>query len=146
MPGKKKIFYGWWMTLSASILYVFTGGTFFYGFTLFFNPIRTAFGWTAAVTSIAYVIQRLESGIAGPIVGLLVDKTGPRKLMLAGWCVVGLGFILMSQINSLWVFYLAFLIIGTGFSFGSFVTVSTAISNWFVRKRSRAITLVYIGF
>jgi MFS family permease len=60
--------------------------------------------------------------------------------------VVGIGFLLMSRINSLWLFYLAFLVIGTGFSFGSFVTINTAISNWFFRKRSRAITIAYLGF
>jgi len=146
MLKTRKLFYGWWMAIAASILYVFAGGTFFYGFTVFFNPIRSAFGWTAAVTSIAFVIQRLESGVAGPIVGFVVDRVGPRKLMLAGWGVVGLGFLLMSQINSLWAFYVSFLIIGTGFSFGSFVTINTAIANWFIKKRSRAITLVYLGF
>jgi len=134
------------MAIAASILYVFAGGTYFYGFTVFFNPIRTAFNWGAAITSVAFVIQRLESGIAGPIVGFIVDRVGPRKLMLAGWAVVGIGFLLMSHIGSLWAFYVTFLIIGTGFSFGSFVTINTAIANWFVRKRSRAITVVYVGF
>ena len=132
--------------LTAAIVSFFAGGTFFYGFTIFFNPIRYTFGWTAAVTSVAFVFQRLETGTLGLIAGILVDRLGPRKLMLAGWGLVGLGFILMSRINSLWEFYATFLIIAAGLSFGSFIVTNTAVANWFIKKRSRAITLMYVGF
>ena len=146
MPKRKKIFYGWWIVLVSAIMGVFTGGTFFYGFTVFFNPIRNTFGWTAAVTSIAFMFQRFETGVAGPVVGFLVDRVGPRKLMLSGWGIAGLGFLLMSRIDSLWAFYGSFLIIGIGLSFSSFVTINTAIANWFTKKRSRAITLASVGY
>ena len=146
MPRERKIFYGWWIALSSAVLNIFAGGTFFYGFTVFFNPIRDTFGWTAATTSVAFVFQRLEGGVLGPIVGFLVDKVGPRKLMLPGWIIVGLGFLLMSRINSLWAFYSSFLVIATGFSFGTFVVINTVIANWFTRRISRAMTLMYVGF
>jgi len=146
MPKKRKIFYGWWIVLAAAALNIFAGGTFFYGFTVFFNPIRDTFHWSAAVTSVAFVFQRLEAGILGPIAGLLVDRIGPRKLMLGGWAVVGLGFLLMSRINSLWAFYGAFVLIATGLSFGSFVVLNTVVVLWFDRKRSRAMTFIYLGF
>jgi len=146
MPIKRKIFYGWWIVLASAILNVFAGGTFFYGFTAFFNPIRQTFGWTAAVTSIAFVFQRLEMGALGPLAGFLVDRVGPRKLALCGWSVVGLGFLLMSRIDSLWAFYGSFLVIAMGFSFGSFVVLNTAVAHWFIKKRSRALTLIYVGF
>ncbi len=146
MPKKRKIFYGWWIVLASTTMNFFIGGTFFYGFTTFFNPIRDTFRWTAAVTSIAFVFQRLEAGILGPIAGFLVDRVGPRKLMLAGWSVVGLGFLWMSRIDSLWAFYGTFLLIAFGLSFGSFIVANTAVAHWFTRKRSRAMTLMYVGF
>ena len=126
MPRKRKIFYGWWMVAAAVIMHFFGGGTFYYGFTVFFNPIRNTFGWTAAITSVAFSLQRLESGILGPVAGFLADKVGPRKMMLCGWSIAGLGFLLMSRINSLWAFYGAFMAIAMGFSFGSFVVMNTA--------------------
>jgi len=146
MPRRRKIFYGWWIVLATAILNFFAGGTFYYGFTVFFNPIRNAFGWTAAVTSIAFVLQRLESGVLGPIAGFLVDRVGPRKLMLCGWSVIGLGFLLMSRINSLWTFYSSFLVMAIGFSFSSSIVTNAAVANWFIRKRSRALTFMYVGF
>jgi len=146
MPKRKKIFYGWWIVLAGAVLNFFTGGTFYYGFSVFFNPIRNTFGWNATATSIAFIFQRFESGVAGPIVGFLVDRVGPRKLMLSGWGIVGLGFLLMSRIDSLWAFYGSFLIIATGFSLGTFMCIYTSIANWFIKKRSRAITLAAAGY
>jgi len=146
MPRRGKIFYGWWIALVCAVLNFVSGGTFVYAFTAFFNPIRQTFGWSAAITSIAFTLRGLETGLLDPFVGYLVDKVGPRKLIFFGWIVAGLGFLLMSRINSLWTFYGSFLVIATGFSFGSFVTVNAAIANWFIKKRSRAMTLMYVGF
>ena len=145
MIKKKRIFYGWWLVLATATLNFFAGGTFHYGFTNFFNPIRNTFGWSAAVTSVAASLRGLETGGLDPVVGFLVDRVGPRKLMLFGWSVIGLGFLLMSRIDSLWAFYGSFFLIATGMSFGFFLVMNTAIAHWFTRKRSRAITLIYIG-
>jgi MFS family permease len=146
MPEKrKKIFYGWWIVVAAAFNHFFGGGTFYYGFTVFFNPIKNAFGWTSASTSLAFTFQKLEQGVLGPLAGYLVDRVGPRKLMFFGWIITGLGFIVMSRINSLWVFYSAFLIIATGQSFASGLMSNTAIANWFRKKRSRALSFSFIG-
>jgi len=144
--GRKGIFYGWWVVLAAAVLNFFAGGVFFYGFSVFFNPIRDTFGWSAAVTSVAFAFRGLEQGGLGPVAGFLVDRVGPRKLMLSGWALVGLGYLLMTRINSLGPFYATFLVIATGMSFGTFVVSNTAVANWFHRKRSRAMTIVYAGY
>jgi len=146
MPRKRKVFYGWWIVTAAAILNIFAGGTFVYGFTVFFNPIRNTFGWSAAVTSIAFTLQRFEAGLLEVVAGFLVDKIGPRKLMLCGWSVVGLGYLLMSRVDSLWAFYGSFLLIATGMSFAVFIVIFATIANWFEKKRSRAMTLVVTGF
>jgi len=146
MPKRRKIFYGWWIVLASAILNFFVGGTFIYGLTFFFNPIRRTFGWTAAVTSWAFTLRGLETGLLDPVVGFLVDKVGPRRLMLPGWIIAGLGFLLMSRVTSIWTFYGSFLIIALGFSFGTFIVLNTVVANWFSKKRSRAMTLIYMGF
>ncbi len=145
MIRNKKLFYGWWIVSSGAILNFVTGGTFHYGFTTFFNPIRETFGWNAATTSVAVSLRSVETGGLDPLIGFLVDKVGPRRLMLFGWSIIGLGFVLMSRINSLWTFYAAFIVITTGISLGSSVVMNTTITHWFRRKRSRAMTIVFIG-
>ena len=118
---KKRIFYGWWIVL-ASIVSSFYGiGIFNHGFTAFFNPIVKEFGWSRAVTSVAFALQRAESGLSAPIVGWLIDKYGPRKTMLLGAFLAGAGLIFLSRIETLWTFYFAFLIISIGISLSTFL-------------------------
>jgi MFS family permease len=126
-------------------LHFLAGGSFYYGFSVFFNPIKDTFQWTSTQTSLAFTLRGLETGVLGPIAGFLVDKVGPRKLMVVGWSIIGLGFLAMSRINSLPTFYNTFLIIAIGMSFGSGVVMNTAIANWFTKKRSRAMAISYIG-
>ncbi len=138
------IFYGWWIVIAAAILQFFSGAIF-YGFSVFFNPIRETFSWTATAMSIAFTLRGLETGALGPVAGFLVDKVGLKKLMLSGWGIIGLGFLLMSRINSLWAFYGTFMVVALGVSFGTNVVMNAGISKWFTKKRSRALSIVYIG-
>jgi sugar phosphate permease len=142
---KKGLFYGWWIVISGIFLHFFSGGSFYYGFSVFFNPIRDAFNWSAANTSVAFTLRGLETGVFSPLVGVLADKISPRKLMLAGWTVIGLGFVLLSRINSIWAFYGSFMLIALGMSFGTGLVMNTTIANWFSKKRSRALSLLLVG-
>ncbi len=141
----RKIFYGWWIVLAGFATGYFSSGAFFFGFSAFFNPIVVQFGWSHAVTSIAFSIQRTETGVIGPFVGTLVDRFGPRYVMVTGGFLMGLGFILLSRINSLWQFYGAFALMALGMSFGTFLVTTTSVSNWFQAKRGRALAVLSAG-
>lgn len=123
----------------------YTSGVFFYGFSAFFDAILKDFGWSKGAASGAFAFQRMEQGIFGPIVGYITDRWGPRRALLFGAFLMGLGFILMSQINSLWQFYAAFGVLALGLGFGSFLTVMTAINSWFIRRRGTAMAVVSYG-
>jgi len=143
---KGRVFYGWWIVAACATLNFYIGGAFFYGFGAFFDPIRTAFGWSYTVVSFANSLQRLEGGIAAPIVGFLFDRVGPRKLMLVGLAFGGLGFVVLSRINSLWTYYVAFMLISAGFSTGGGAVNRATIANWFIRNRTKALALMVTGF
>ncbi len=123
----------------------YTSGVFFYGFSAFFDAILKDFGWSRGAASGAFAFQRMEQGIFGPIVGYITDRRGPRFALLLGAFLMGLGFVLLSQINSLWQFYAAFGVLALGLGFGSFLTVNTAVNSWFIRRRGRAMALVSYG-
>jgi MFS family permease len=142
---RKKLFYGWWIAIAAAVLRFFSGGSFYYGFSVFFNPIRDTFQWSAAETSVAFTLRSVETGVFSPIVGALADKLAPRKLMIIGWSIIGFGFILMSQISSLWTFYGCFMLTAVGMSLGTGLVMNTTIANWFTKKRSRALAITFIG-
>ena len=144
-PAKKPIFYGWWIVLAGSISQAYTSGTFWQGFGAFFDPIIDQFGWSRALTAGAMSLQRTESGAISPFVGWFVDKFGPRNVMLFGTFLTVLGFILLSRIQELWQFYAAFLVLTIGLSFGTFLIVTTAVANWFVESRSKALSFTMAG-
>ena len=139
------VFYGWYIVIAGSISQAYTSGTFWQGFGAFFDPIIDQFGWSRAVTAGAMSLQRTESGAISPFVGWFVDKFGPRNVMLAGTITTALGFILLSRIQELWQFYAAFLVLTIGLSFGTFLIVTTAVANWFVEKRSKALSYTMAG-
>jgi len=84
------------------------------GFFCSFQSIVEEFGWSYAIVSLAFTFRGFESGIMAPIVGILVDRFGPRKLLLSGVIISGLGFWFFSLVQSLWSFYSAFLFLALG--------------------------------
>lgn len=142
---KEGVFYGWWIVLAGSISQAYTSGTFWQGFGAFFDPIIEQFGWSRGLTAGAMSLQRMESGGVSPFVGWFIDKFGPRNVMLFGTFLTALGFILLSRMQELWQFYAAFLVLTLGLSFGTFLIVTTAVANWFVENRSKALSFTMAG-
>lgn len=142
---KPRIFYGWWIVGAGSAITFYVAGVFYYGFGAFFDPIKDHFGWSRVVVSGAMSMQRLQGGIAAPIVGFLFDRIGPRKLVLFGVACSGIGFIAFSRIDSIWSYYLSFFVISLAFSTAGGVVSMATVVNWFIRKRSRALSLMLVG-
>lgn len=124
---------------------LFTAGSIHYGFTAIFEPIATEFDWSYAQVSMASSLRGVEIGLLSPIAGLLVDRWGPRKLIIGGAVITGIGLILLSRITSLGMFYFAFILIAAGGSTCSHTVMMTAVSNWFRKKLSLAMGLMASG-
>ena len=72
------------------------------------------------------------------MVGYLVEKLGPRRAVLSGLVALGGGFLLFSRVENLWMFYLAFVIMGISAELGTWFPIMTAINNWFQKRRATA--------
>jgi len=139
-PDKKgKVFYGWWIVLVLSIISTYASGIFYYGFSTFVKPVVKELAWSMTVISGAFSIYRLETGIAAPVVGYLLDRIGPRKLVFAGGLVMGGGFIYLSCVNTVLPFYAAIIIISFGTSAIGGGVGNPLVGKWFVKKRGTAI-------
>ncbi|MFN8535463.1 MAG: MFS transporter [Dehalococcoidia bacterium] len=142
---RKPIFYGWWIVGSGILIQVFSGALFG-GFGTFIVPLEAEFGWNKTVFAGATSMRQIESGLLGPVQGWLIDRFGSRMMVRLGTVLFGLGFILMSQIDSILSFYLAFLIAAIGASLGGVQTLTVTVVNWFERKRATALGLVNSGW
>ena len=140
-----KIFFGWWMTLVSAIITGLGQGVTSYGSSALFKPIASELGFTRAATSVAASIRRLEFGIMAPVTGLLVDRFGPRWVIIFGICLMGTGLVSMRFISSIWAYYLVWgVIIGIGGTFALTIAVDKALTNWFVRKRGIAVSMRFV--
>jgi sugar phosphate permease len=138
----RKVFYGWWIVLATSLVHFWGSGTFFYGFTAYFNPLVEEFGWSYAATSFAASLRSIEGGIAAPLVGLATDRFGSRRLMILGCLLSAVGFFLFSRVETLWGYYLTFFTLSVGSSLFHPVPAWTAVAHWFVRKRGTALGIL----
>ncbi len=143
---KAKIFYGWWIVLATNIICMLGFGTWLYAFGVFFEPMTLEFGWSRAQTSGAASFRSVEGGIAGPVVGWLVDKFGARNVIQGGAVISGLGFMAMALVNSLLGFYLIYgILISIGMSAMLYIPAFVVIARWFSNKLSFALSILAIG-
>jgi MFS family permease len=146
MGKKEKIFYGWWIVFAANLICMTSFGTWLYAFPSFFGPMIKEFGWNRAQLSGAASFRSVHTGIAGPIVGWLVDKYGSRRVIRVGGLLAGIGFISMTQVNSLISFYLIFgIVVSIGMSGITYIPVFTVIAKWFAKRLSFTFSILAIG-
>jgi len=145
VASRTGFFFGWWVVFASAAIVFLTGGTFFYGFSALFNPIVREFGWSRAAVSFAFSLRTEVGGIAAPIVGFLVDRVGPRRLMVIGVIIVALGFFLLSRTQALWTFYGSIVVIAIGMSAAAGPVSMVAVTYWFRRRRGRALAFLAMG-
>ena len=87
----------------------------------------------------AFSLQRLEGSIASPVEGFLVDRFGPRKLIVTGGLISGSGLIFLSFMQNIWMFYASVLLVSLGMSASVGIPRTWSIVHWFHRLRGRAL-------
>ena len=143
---RPRIFYGWYIAGAGFITQFMLGVLMFHSFGTYVALMQADFGWSRTTFSFAFAAQRIESGVLGPIQGWVIDTYGPRKVMMLGLVLFAAGFMLLSQVQSLPLFYVSFLLIAIGASLGSFLSIIVAIVNWFRRRRTLATGVLTMGF
>ncbi|MFC1943742.1 MFS transporter [Chloroflexota bacterium] len=142
---RKGIFPGYLMAIAGGTMLYWACGAYMYSFGNFVKPLTDAFNWSRAQVSIAFSLARLEGGFEAPIAAIATDKWGPRVVCLIGFILLGLGFIAMYYVNSLWMFYGIWLIGSTGYNLGVTRPLEAAMANWFVRRRGFMVSLMRLG-
>jgi MFS family permease len=131
------------MVLALGCTTILSYGTTQYLFGVLEVPLATAFGWSRAELSGAYALSLLVAGILGVPVGYLVDRYGARVLMVVGSVLAGCALIGLSQISTLWQFYLYWSSgLGIAMALVLYPVTFTVITSWFVAKRARAFAVL----
>ncbi|MFC1933691.1 MFS transporter [Chloroflexota bacterium] len=141
-----KVFYGWYIVGACLLIGLYVSGVTHLGFTAVFEPIADEFGWSYAQISLAASLQCFELGLISPIIGLIVDRWGPRRLIFGGSILICMGFLMLSHVSSLAMFYGAIVLISIGVSTCMPTVLMAAVGNWFQRKVGTATGIVASGF
>src|SRR5262245_64601989 len=83
-PAAKPASRGAWLTLGGAFAAFAVGAGMMHSYTVFLVAFIEEFRWSRAETSIAYSVSQLVAGGSSPLVGGLVDRLGPRRLLLLG--------------------------------------------------------------
>ena len=134
MDTKPRFFYGYVIVIASLVIMGVMLGAF-YSFGVFFKPLLEEFGWTRAMTSGAFSLSLLMLSLFVIVVGKLTDRFGPRIIVSVSGLLLGVGYILMSQVTTTWQLYLFYgVLVGIGMS-ASFVPIVSTVARWFVKRR-----------
>lgn len=145
--SKKPLFFYGWIILAIS----FAAMAIAYGarnsFSVFYVVILDEFGWSRASTAGIFSLNVVVYGITAPFAGALVDRFGPKKVLLTGAIILALATALCSMVNTIAHFYLLFGLVGAiGTSLTGYPANAAVLPHWFVRRRGMAFGIFTSGF
>jgi len=114
-----------------------------HSYPVFFVAFLGEFGWGRAQASLAYSVSQLLNGASSPVVGALVDRVGPRRLVLLGGVVLAVGLALSARVSALWHLIALYGVVMTvGANCLGLVVLTPLVSRHFVTKRGLVLAIV----
>jgi MFS family permease len=129
-----------WIVLGALTLAMLAASGMRAMFSVYIKPMEAEFGWSRGALSGAAAVSLLLLGAAGPFVGRIADRWGPRAVISAALALLGIGSIASAFIQQLWhVYAAAGIVMALGAGGAAMTTGSTVVARWFERRRGLAI-------
>lgn len=121
-------------------------GIAYYGLPFFYDFMIKEYGWSRTVVTSGNAVGKLLVGpLFGFIAGWMIDRYGPRRLMIIGSLMMGTALIGLSFSASLSMFYLFYVFNALGYVFGGPLPCQVLISRWFDKNRGKAMGIAYLG-
>jgi sugar phosphate permease len=141
-----EVFYGWYIVGATLVALSLGSGFTFWSFSVYIPALEDEFGWSRAEVSLAFSLGLVASGVSAPFAGRAVDRLGARLVIALGSVGVLCTFLLLSQVQNLWQFYLVYTIQSTIQAWSFFLPFQWLLAQWFVRRRGTALGLATAGF
>ncbi len=141
----KPFFYGWTVLFLVCCVGFVRAAPAVATLSIFVTPMIDSFGWSRLSMSGAVSLGGVLAALTSPIIGSLMDRHGPRVILISAVTLTGLSCISLSFINNLFFFYLAFCIARMNFAGPFDLGIYGAINNWFVRRRLFATSVANLS-
>ena len=121
-------------------------GLALYGLPFYYDFMVHDFGWSRAQVTSGNALSKLLVGpLFGFMAGWVVDRFGPRRMMMAGILMAGIALVGLAHMTSLWMFYAFYLLNALGYVCGGPLPNQVLLSRWFNKNRGKAMGFAYLG-
>ena len=121
-------------------------GLALYGLPYYYDYMVRDFGWTRTQVTSGNALSKLVVGpLFGFFAGWIVDRFGPRRLMLVGIAMAGVALIGLGNMNALWMFYFFYLLNALGYVCAGPLPNQVLLTRWFDKSRGKAMGFAYLG-
>jgi sugar phosphate permease len=121
-------------------------GLALYGLPLYYDFMVREFGWSRTMVTSGNAISKL---IVGPLFGFaagwIVDRFGPRRVMMAGILMAGGALVGLGAVSAVWSFYVFYFFNALGYVCGGPLPCQVLVSRWFDKTRGKAMGVAYLG-
>ena len=145
LPASVRGFYGW-RIVHASILIACVSWSFaVYGPSVYLSALSETHGWPMGEISIALTVGLLCNALVTGFVGAFVGRHGARVLVAVGAVLLASGIAMLGQITAKWQAFVAFPLLGLGWSCLGTIAISASVAPWFERHQGKAISTALLG-
>jgi len=143
---KRPLFYGWYIVGVGVVTQIASAFSLSSTLSVFLKPITEDLGVSRGVFSLLRTGEILVSAVIAHLIGPLIDRHDGRWLITIGAVVASAGYLLLSQVQEFWQFFLLRCsLVTVGDTLMGSLVVNVIISRWFIRKRGRAIAIANLG-
>ncbi len=115
-------------------------------FSVFFSELLDQFGWSRGSLSLGFTLNMVIMALCGPVVGLMLNRVGPRALVAVGAVIASGSMALISLTSQHWHFYLTYgLLLPAGISMAFYIPTVATVRRWFHRRAGFAMSLALTG-
>jgi OFA family oxalate/formate antiporter-like MFS transporter len=144
-PQLRRVYYGWTIVILS-----FVSMSFWFGvrasFSVFYVALLEEFHWSRGESAGVQSMAMLTYTFIAPLVGGLIDRLGPRRVIVPGIILLVAGLVLCSSMKSLFQFYLFYgVLAAAGSTCIAIVAYSAILAHWFERKRGLASGIAVSG-
>ena len=140
------VFYGWWVLLALALMRVMASGVGNQVRSLLVLPFEEEFEVTRAEVSLMFTAGSIAVALTGPLGGWLMDRFGPRKVMIVTTAMSISGYAFLSISEEFWQALVIFTIpLGVAYNWAILNSGAPILNNWFERGKARALSLLNVG-
>src|SRR5689334_7132786 len=137
------LYYGWRMIAVGSMLRILGGGLYFYGFSVFFLPLSQDLSLSRAATSLVFSLARAQGAFEAPVAGYIMDRYGPRPLIIMAIIMNGVGHMVLSTVHSYLALVLIYMgVVSLSYQAGFMDAPMVIAYSWFIRIRTLIMSLI----